>query len=380
MNEAVGEAAAVGERAISGAGQQIELAIVLVLLLLVVALVVGVIWRYIRTTPADRFVTALADRDRVAVLMHPNPDPDAMASAMAVAELAEAVDTEAPIQYPGQIRHPENRAFQTVLECDFEHVERADELAASHVVLVDHNEPRGFAGAEDIVPYAVVDHHPGDGEGTAFTDVRPSRGSCAGIFAEYFRQRGWGNAPGSNKRIPSTLATALLYGIQSDTASFTRGCTHAEFDAAAFLFPAADSDALERIANPQVDSETLEVKAKAITERHVDRSFLISHVGDISNRDALPAAADELVRLEGVTVAVVTGERDGCLHLSGRSQDDRVHMGRTLASALESITEASGGGHARMGAGQMPLSTAASKRDGHPDLDERLFAAMDGDL
>ena len=380
MNEAVGEAAALGRRAIGGAGQQLELAIVLVLLLLVVALVVGVIWRYIRTTPADRFVTALADRDRVAVLMHPNPDPDAMASAMAVAELAETVDTETVVQYPGQIRHPENRAFQTVLDCDFDHIERATELGAGQVVLVDHNEPRGFAGAEGIVPYAVVDHHPGDGEGTAFTDVRPSRGSCSGILAEYLQQRGWGNDRKSEHRMPSTLATALLYGIQSDTTSFTRGCTDAEFEAAAYLFPAADSDALERIANPQVDSETLDVKAKAINERTVDRSFLVSHVGEISNRDALPAAADELVRLEGVTVAIVTGERDGCLHLSGRSQDDRVHMGRTLSAALESIPEASGGGHARMGAGQMPLSTSATQAGSHPELDERLFAAMDGEL
>ena len=379
MNEAVGEAAAVGERAIGGASEQLPLIIVLLLLGLVVALVVGVIWRYIRTTPADRFVTALADRDRVAVLMHPNPDPDAMASAMAVEALAETVDTEAVVQYPGQIRHPENRAFQTVLDCDFENIERASELAASQVVLVDHNEPRGFPGADEIVPYAVVDHHPGDGEGTAFTDVRPTRGSCSGIFAEYLQQRGWGNERGKDKRMPSTLATALLYGIQSDTTSFTRGCTDAEFAAAAYLFPHADSDSLERIANPQVDSETLDVKARAISEREVDRSFLVSHVGEISNRDALPAAADELVRLEGVTVAVVTGERDGLLHLSGRSQDDRVHMGRTLSAALESIPEASGGGHARMGAGQAPLS-AASTSGSHPELQAQLFAAMNGEL
>lgn len=378
MNEAVGEAAALGERAIGGAGEQLPLAIVLVLLGLVVALVVGVIWRYIRTTPADRFVTALSDRDRVAVLMHPNPDPDAMASAMAVQELADTVDTEAVVQYSGQIRHSENRAFQTVLDCDFERIERANELAAGQVVLVDHNEPRGFPGAEDIVPYAVVDHHPGDGEGTAFTDVRPTRGSCSGILAEYLQQRGWGDGRGSDRRVPSTLATALLYGIQSDTTSFTRGCTDAEFEAAAYLFPYADSDSLERIANPQVDSETLDVKARAITERQVDRSFLVSHVGEISNRDALPAAADELVRLEGVTVAVVTGEREGCLHLSGRSQDDRVHMGRTLSAALELIPEASGGGHARMGAGQAPMTS--SNRDAHSELQSQLFAAMNGEL
>jgi len=378
MDEAVGEAAATGERAIDGVVQQPELVVVVLLLLLVVLLVAGVVWRYLTTTQADRFVDALDDRDRVVVLMHLNPDPDAMAAAMTVAELAESVDTETVVQYPGQIRHPENRAFETVLDCDFERIERASELAASQVVLVDHNEPRGFEGADRVFPYAVVDHHPGDGQGTAFTDVRPSRGSCSGIFAEYLRDRGCRN--NDDDDVPPALATALLYGIQSDTTSFTRGCTQAEFDAAAYLFPAADADALERIANPQVDSETLEVKARAITERTVERSFLVSHVGEISNRDALPPAADELIRLEGVTVAVVTGERDGSLHVSGRSQDDRVHMGRTLEAALGSVPDSSAGGHARMGGGEVALSPASGGRQQHPELQERLFAAMNGEL
>lgn len=380
MRQAVGEAAAIGDAAIEGVLQHPELVVVIGLLSFVVLLVAGVVWRYLRTTTADRFVNAIADCNRIAVLMHPNPDPDAMASAMAVAELAESVDTETVLQYPGQIRHPENRAFETVLECEFDRIERASELATSQVVLVDHNEPRGFEGADRVVPYAVVDHHPGDGEGTAFTDVRPSRGACSSIFADYFRNRGWDNDADGRTSVPATLATALLYGIQSDTTAFTRGCTRAEFDAAAYLFPAADTDALERIANPQVDSETLDVKAKAITARETDGSFLVSHVGTISNRDALPAAADELIRLEGITAAVVTGHREGSLHISGRSLDDRVHMGRTLQAALESVPDASAGGHARMGGGQVTLSPSASKRKAHPELEAKLFAAMNGEL
>ena len=339
------------------------------------------IWWYLRPGRGDRFVDAIADHDRIAVLMHPNPDPDAMATAMAVEALARGVGTEAILQYPGQIRHPENRAFETVLDCEFERIEGVDDLAAETVVLVDHNEPRGFQGADDVVPNAVIDHHPGNGDGTVFTDVRTDRGSCASILVDYVRERGWSNrVDASGRSLTPRLATGLLYGIQSDTTSFTRGCTRAEFDAAAYLFPATDPDSLDRIANPQVDSETLEIKARAITERETEGSFLVSHVGTVSNLDALPIAAEELIRLEGITAAVITGEHDGTLHISGRSRDDRVHMGKSVSAALEVIPDASAGGHARMGGGRAMLPAWAPSCNGQKELRERFFAAMNGEL
>ncbi|PSQ37265.1 RNA-binding protein [Halobacteriales archaeon QS_9_70_65] len=285
--------------------------------------------------------------------MHPTPDPDAMASAMAVAILAESVDTDATIQYPGKIRRSENRAFEAVLECEFDRIVTDIDLAADEVVLVDHNEPRGFTGADGVDPYAVVDHHPGDGEGRAFTDVRPGHGSCSSILAEYLADRGHGDT--GDRPLPSRLATGLLYGIQSDTTSFTRGC----------------------------------VKSRAIRRRRDDGGgpFLVSHVGSIGARESLSAAADELIRLEGITAVVVTGEKNGELHASGRSQDDRVHMGKTLEVAFDDLPDASFGGHSRMGGGRVSLPGGGRTNPpelatdgGSTELHAQLFAAMNGEL
>ena len=380
-------ATAVAGRSLARLLQEPELLAGVVIVALLLVALGAFLWRRLSGTRSDRFLAALADREAVAVLMHPNPDPDSMASAMAVAALAETVDTDATIQYAGEVRHPENRAFEAVLDCEFDRIVTDIDLAAHDVVLVDHNEPRGFPGAEGLTPLAVVDHHPGAGEGTEFTDVRPERGSCAGILTEYLRQQGW-NSQDGDRPLPSRLATGLLYGIQSDTTSFTRGCTPAEFDAAAYLFPAADPDALDRIANPEVDGETLEVKASAITGRQVDGPFLVSHVGRVSNTDALPTAVEELVRLEGVTAAVVTGKGNGTIYISGRSRDDRVHMGNAIDAAVEPFADASGGGHARMGGGQVALadggevalSEPTPEDAPGPDLEDRLFAAMRGEL
>jgi nanoRNase/pAp phosphatase (c-di-AMP/oligoRNAs hydrolase) len=330
----------------------------------------------------------LAARDEVAVLMHPNPDPDAMASAMAVRTLAESVDTDATMHYTGQIRHQENRAFETVLDLNFDRVDDASELPSRDVVLVDHNTPRGFSGADGVDPVAVVDHHPGEGSGSAFTDVRTDAGACATICAEYFEDLGWEPVDPDDEagaeQLPTDLATGLIYGIQSDTKSLTKGCSAAEFGAASYLYEGVDEDMLDRIANPEIDAEVLEVKARAITNREVRKAIGFANVGQVDNADAIPQAADELLRLEGVTAVVVAGEKDGTVHLSGRSRDDRVHMGKTLRAAVEDIPMAEAGGHARMGGGQISLDhmegLGPSTGTTMPELTDRLFDAMSGDI
>jgi len=356
----------------------------------------AIVYRWLRQSDGERFKGLLADQEAVTVLLHPNPDPDAMASATAIAALADQVDTEVTIQYPGQIRHQENRAFRTVLDLELDNIEHVTDLDAESVVLVDHNVPRGFTGAEGILPLAVIDHHPGEGTGELFTDVRTDYGSCASIVAEYFEDIGAVPVPadqhasetGAKYVLPSAAATGLLYGILSDTKDLTVGASAVDFEAASYLHPGVDGDKLDRIANPEVDAEVLEIKARAIAGRRIEGSFAVSDVGTVSNADAIPQAADEIIRLEGVTAVVIAGEKDGTIHLSGRSRDDRVHMGQVLESVTDGISNASAGGHARMGGGQIapqpqlsdggePIGTDTVPRE---TLIDRLFASMSGEI
>jgi nanoRNase/pAp phosphatase (c-di-AMP/oligoRNAs hydrolase) len=360
---------------------------------LLVSLVVLVGGGYILhqfTRPSGvRFASVLANHDAVSILTHPNPDPDAMAAAMGVASLAEQVDTDVTIQFPGQIRHQENRAFRNVLKVDLDPIDRAEDLESRQVVLVDHNEPRGFSGSETVRPVAVVDHHPGDGRGEAFTDVRTEYGACSSVIAEYFEDLDATPVPPENHEseidstyvLPSKVATGLFFGILTDTDRFTVGIDAADFAASGYLSPGVDDGLLDRIANPQVSAETLVIKATAIRERKVQGAFAISDVGEVSNVDAIPQAVDELILLEGVTAAVVYGARDGMLYLSGRSRDDRVHMGRAIESALDDVPGATGGGHPHMGGGQIPLDESDFVWPARQtSLTDRLWRALEGDL
>jgi len=380
--------AEVVERAVTVARSHPEL--VATLLVVTVVLVGGGYLLHRLTRPAGvRFASLLADRDEVVVLTHPNPDPDAMAAAMGIASLAEQVDTAATIRFPGQIRHQENRTFRNVLDVTLERIERAADLDTNAVILVDHSHPRGFIGSEEVRPLAVVDHHPSDGRGEAFTDVRSEYGACASVIAEYFQDlNATPVAPDAHESevdasyvVPSEVATGLFFGVLTDTNRLTSGTVPADFDASAYLSPGVDESLLDRIANPQVSAEVLEVKATAIEEREVSGAFAISDVGTISNVDAIPQAVDELIRLEGITAAIVCGIRNGTLYLSGRSRDDRVHMGRAIEAALDDVPDASGGGHARMGGGQVPIDDGdfvwPARR---ATLTDRLRRALEGDV
>jgi len=337
------------------------------------------------------------------VLMHTDPDPDAMASALATAEIAESNDTPATIYHPGRIQRHQNRAFETVLDVAFEQVERADEVDESDIVLVDHNEVRDLKNAGTLEIAGVVDHHPGDGSGTRFTDNRPELGACATILSQYLDELGrapddtWLDPHPDDESeakaledardgglLPASIATGLVYGIQADTKNLTSGCTPEDFEAIRYLYPGIDAEKLDRMANPDVDTETLEVKARAITDRDVRPPFAISDVGTVTNTEAIPQAAEELQRLESINAVVVLGDKDGVIRLSGRSEDDRVHMGKTLHTLAEDIPLAGGGGHARMGGARISIEHMQGIGPGEglsrEEFKELLFDAMNGEL
>ena len=287
----------------------------------------------------------------LAVVTHDNPDPDAIASAIALTHIADRVGVDSQAYYFGEITHQENRALVNLLSLPLTATSTEsfspDEFGA--IALVDHARP----GVNDSLPAGtpvgiVVDHHPqrqpiDDREG--FLDIRPDIGSTSTIMVEYLRQLG--------VTPEESLATALLYGIQTDTDQFTRGVSEADFTAAAFLSTHADERALTRIDSPDVSASVLDTLATAIEEREVRGSALASCVGELSDRDALPQAADELLDMEGIQTVIVFGYTDETIYVSGRTRGSSVDLGEILRDALGQVGSA--GGHANMAGAQVPM-------------------------
>lgn len=348
----------------------------------VIALLVWVVIR-IRRTPADSFVDTLKPHDTLDILLHPNPDPDAMASGFAAATIAKAAGLQTRIVYPGQLRHNENRAFRTVLDLELVPIDDVDGFRDRPVVLIDHGQPRGFPASLKVDPIAVIDHHDDPPADAEHVDVRPHYGACSTIFWEYLQDLGAvPEGESGDLVITPELATALAYGIQTDTNGLTRGVTDYDLDALGAMHDLVDESALERIANPPVEAEVLDAKAAAIENRSIRDCYCVSDIGEVGSADSVAVTAEELITLEGVTTAVSIGEHNGTLYFSGRSIDDRVHMGNALEHSMEDVPGASAGGHARMGGAQVSLEaldglgpTTGIDREELPDL---IISALRG--
>ncbi|MFB6109301.1 MAG: bifunctional oligoribonuclease/PAP phosphatase NrnA [Halodesulfurarchaeum sp.] len=283
----------------------------------------------------------------LAICTHDNPDPDALGAALALRAIADRFDLDATICYYGDISHQENRAFVNLLDVDLCELEAGDPLEAEHVALVDHSRPGVNNQLPADTPIAVViDHHSlQDPPEATFVDVRSDVGATSTLLVEYLE--------GYGIDVATDVATGLLYGIRVDTRNFGRETTRSDLEAAAWLLPKADLDALERIESPSVSASTLETIGEAIRNRRMRAGVLSSGVGHVQSRDAIAQAADRLLGLEGVDVTVVYGYRDGTIHLSGRARGGAVDLGRAFRRAFDDIGSA--GGHGSMAGAQIPL-------------------------
>jgi nanoRNase/pAp phosphatase (c-di-AMP/oligoRNAs hydrolase) len=292
---------------------------------------------------------------RIGIVVHDNPDPDAIASALAIRQISEDYELIPSILYKGEIGHQENKAFVNLLGIDLTNMEDTDTAEFDEFAMVDCSVP----GANNLLRPGqhvgvVIDHHPvGDTEIDAdFIDIRPTAGATATILTKYLQEL--------NIEIGSELATALLYGIRTDTLDFKRNTESGDLAAAAFLYPLADHEVLDQLERPSMSIETLDIMGEAIKNRQVAGSYLLSNVGTIRDRDTLPQAADYLLNLEGISTTVVFGVTDEKIYVSGRSNDIRINLGEILK---KTFTEGSAGGHSTAAAAQIPLGVFRDIKD-----------------
>ncbi|RLI80636.1 potassium transporter TrkA [Archaeoglobales archaeon] len=283
---------------------------------------------------------------KLGIFTHDNPDPDAISSALALKEIAKHFGVESDILYYGEIFHQKNRAMVNLLEIELIRADEADLSNYSKFALVDSSN----VGANNSIPKdvklsIVIDHHPAEGVEAEYVDLRDDVGAAATIMTEYLEQL---------KIVPSrTLATALFFGIKSETDEFKRNTRTSDFTAAAFLYPFVDHEMIEKMEGPAISTETLDVLGMAIKNRQVYSSFLITFAGFINDRDSLPQAADFLLRLEGISTVLVFGILKDMVYLSARNRDVRINIGEVLKRAFGDVGSA--GGHAHAAGGQIPL-------------------------
>ena len=319
--------------------------------------------------PAERLREVLEGHrgERHVIAIRGYPDPDSIGSAMAHAHLCQQFDIEPMILYFDDISHQENRAL--VKKLAIEMVRYSDGIDLStfdRMSIVDTQLVELPPEVERIPMVSVVDHHKPQGEIDAeFLDIREDAGSTCSIYAECLAD---GVAP-MDRDNPQCgkLASALLYGIRSDTDDYLLA-REIDYRAAAFLAPYADHDLLMSISMQSISPRTMEITQRAYANKVIADTFLISGVGYVrdEDRDSIGQAADYLLRREGIDTVICYGiVNNQFVDGSLRTTSDVVDPDRFLKELLgtDSHGVPYGGGRADKGAFKIHLGPFASCGD-----------------
>jgi nanoRNase/pAp phosphatase (c-di-AMP/oligoRNAs hydrolase) len=312
----------------------------------------------------DRMEKLFQKRHRLLILTHDNPDPDSIASAVALKHLVkQRFGIQSRVAYGGMVGRAENRAMLRLLKIKLSPVWRIRIPTYRYIALVD-TQPR--AGNNSLPDRSraniVIDHHPLRRTIKAsLIDVRPEYGAAATVLFEYLQA--------CECKISTPLATALFYGIHSETEALGREATEADTRAYLALFPMTNKKHLSRIERPSLPRSYFNVLARSLVGASTYRNVVMARLGTIDVPELVAEVADLLVRLERVTWSLCLAWHDDRLVLSIRTTNTGARAGRLIQRLVGRRGRA--GGHNMLAGGWVEGSELDER--GREKLEEEMM-------
>lgn len=287
-------------------------------------------------------IERLSGQSRILVVI--NADPDAIASAMAFKRLLWRKVNEVVITYFNTISRPDNLAMITYTEPGLVPLNEIRKEDFDSFVVVDsqpdHNEC--FSKFEFDV---IIDHHPLSFDQADFVDIRSDYGACSTIMTEYLKAK---------KIKPSSkLAAALMLGIKTDTADFTRQASLKDIRAFQYLYKFANNNIITKVERAALTQEDLDFLGRAIKGRVVLNNRVFYHAGNITRPDELVVVADFFLTLARINWSVISGVFKNKLIIILRNDGLRKGAGNTAKEAFSEFGSA--GGHKTMARAELDM-------------------------
>ncbi len=297
----------------------------------------------------DERVQALMDQlkknDRWLILCV--ADPDALASAMALKRLLANRVQAVGLGMINEISRPDNLAMVKYLRIPVQRVTPLMAAQYDKFALVD-SQPHHSPAFADFKFSLVIDHHPESPEYPVqadFQEIRPQYGSNSTLMTEFLYNAGV--KPGK------LLATALLYGIKTDTQSFERNFHDADVKAFRYLSKYANHLLLRKIVRSEFRIEWLKYFSQAFRKMRVMGEGLTAYMGEVDSSDILVILADFFLRVHGISWTIVSGVSDDKLINVFRGDGLRRDVGKMAQQLFGDVGSA--GGHKSMARAEIPL-------------------------
>jgi nanoRNase/pAp phosphatase (c-di-AMP/oligoRNAs hydrolase) len=316
-------------------------------------------------------------REKLGILLQPDPDPDGIACGYALRSLLGRKRPTAPLISFGAVKRPENLAMIDALGIDVRTVTPDDLDEFDGLALLDV-QPTVFG--EDMPARVrsvdvVIDHHPErPGYDAVFRDIRPNYGATATILTEYIRAAGL--------ELFSRLATALVYGIKSDTQLLGRETSREDMAAFAYLHACHSPALLRRIERPALPTSGLRALGRALSSTSVEDGIHLLVLGRVGE-EVIPQVADLGLQAEGAEWSIAAGLVGADLVFSVRNSGQVRAAGEVVRAVVEGLGV--GGGHRSMAKGIIPLKSfrgvygSASRAHIRTALHDAFINAIHGD-
>ncbi|MBI2485364.1 MAG: DHH family phosphoesterase [Deltaproteobacteria bacterium] len=277
-----------------------------------------------------------SEAKKMLILLHDHPDPDSIASALALRTLLKRNRQTAIIGHLGEkISRPENVAMIELLEIELEELTHKDIKGFDSIALVDVQPP--YFG--DLVSEVdtVIDHHPQLGSYKArFSEIKAEEGATSTILTRYLRA--------AQVDISERLATALLYGIKTDTISLNRDANPDDVEAFTFLYPSANLGLLRRIERAEMPPLELKSFGQALANHWIQNGIFFVNLGRVEREYLVPKMADFGIQVKGIEWSVAFGVvSNSHLVISVRNVGYIKSAGRLVRDLFKEIGSA--GGH-----------------------------------
>jgi nanoRNase/pAp phosphatase (c-di-AMP/oligoRNAs hydrolase) len=271
----------------------------------------------------------LQKSDMVALLVQNEPDPDGISSAMALRKVLGRHAPSTPIVSFGKVSRPENRAMLKLLDIEVQQIKEKDLKKFDKIVCLDC-QPSFFKSFNLPPVSAVIDHHPRNEaslKNVPFVEVHSELGSTATLMTQFLMAE--------HIEPSQRLATALLYGIKTDTLTLHREVSFRDVEAFLGLYSKANLSLIKRMEKPEIPLDYIRSLQKSFKHLKVKNSIGVLPLADVQKEEWIAQAADFLMQIENAKWAIVAGFLGDNLVISGRNCGYIHHCGDVFKKLFE---------------------------------------------
>ena len=162
------------------------------------------------------------------------------------------------------------------------------------------------------------------------------------------------------------LATALFYGIKTDTNNFTRVSTPSDINAFRYLYQFVNINIINKIESSELTKKTLESFRTAMENLVFCKDTAFIHMGKINSPDILVIVADFFLKMAEATWCIVSGIYGHKLIVIYRNAGFRLDAGKMAQKMLGQYGTA--GGHKNAARAEVPINEIEESMNGGADI------------